>query len=86
VGGKSMTELEKFSKEISENKDMMEEAEKFGDDFEKLIEYANEKGYNFTVEDVILAIENKELDDGDLENVSGGARKPLGKKTGTGNL
>jgi predicted ribosomally synthesized peptide with nif11-like leader len=84
-----MTEMERFRKTLAENKEMMEEAEKFGAAFEKLIEYANEKGYNFTVEDVILAIKNAsclEISESDLENVSGGARKPLGKKVGTGNM
>ena len=77
-----MTELEKFSKEISENKDMMEEVKKIGEDSEKLIEYANGKGYKFTAEDIDLAIKNEniEINDDDLENVSGGmhrARIPM---------
>lgn len=51
-----MTEMERFIRDLAKNDEMMECVKNIGEDSERLIAYANEKGYNFTDEDIDLAI------------------------------
>jgi predicted ribosomally synthesized peptide with nif11-like leader len=67
--------MERFIRDLAKNDEMMECVKNIGEDSERLIAYANEKGYNFTDEDIDLAIKNEniEITDDDLENVVGGS-------------
>ncbi len=68
-----MTEIERFNQEIRENKEMQEEIKNIGSDLDKLVAYANSKGYKFTVADVeARAKQGGELSEDQLDNVAGG--------------
>ncbi len=65
-----MSQIERFNKDLSTNKEMLEEVKALGNDLDKIVAYANSKGYNFTVEDI--KAEQGELSEQDLDKVAGG--------------
>lgn len=65
-----MSQIEKFNKDLLENKEMLEEVKKIGNDIAKIVAYANSKGYNFTVADV--EAKKGELSEEQLDKVAGG--------------
>jgi len=75
-----MSEIQKFSKDLLENKDMQAELKNIGSDVPKIVAYANSKGYNFTVADVEARAKQGELSEEQLGNVAGGVF--LGKAVG----
>ena len=62
--------IEKFNKDLLENKEMQAEVKTIGNDLPKIVAYANSKGYSFTVADVDA--KKGELSDEQLGNVAGG--------------
>ncbi len=62
--------IEKFNKDLLENKDMQAELKTMGNDVSKIVAYANTKGYNFTVADV--EAKKGELSEEQLDKVAGG--------------
>ena len=70
----SMEELKRFGADVKENKELQEAAKAAGDDAEAITKLANEKGYDFTVEDLKAAKEEAkgELSEEQLDNVAGG--------------
>ncbi|MGM0379449.1 MAG: Nif11-like leader peptide family RiPP precursor [Bacillota bacterium] len=68
-----MEEIKRFNEDVKEDKEMLEEVKKIGNDLEKIVEYANSKGYDFTIEDLESeADNNSELSEEQLDDVSGG--------------
>ena len=68
-----MEEIKRFNEDVKENKEMLEEIKAIGNDLEKVVEYANDKGYDFTVEDLESKVDNNsELSEEQLEEVAGG--------------
>lgn len=65
-----MSQIEKFNKDLTTNKEMMEAVKALGNDVEKIVAYANSKGYSFTVEDV--KAKQGELSEEELDKVAGG--------------
>lgn len=65
-----MSQIEKFNKDLSTNKEMLEAVKALGNDLDKIVAYANSKGYNFTVADV--KAKQGELSDQELDKVAGG--------------
>ncbi|MDI9494142.1 MAG: Nif11-like leader peptide family RiPP precursor [Bacillota bacterium] len=65
-----MSQIERFNKDLSTNKEMLEEVKALGNDLDKIVAYANSKGYNFTVEDI--KAKQGELSEQDLDKVAGG--------------
>ena len=62
--------IEKFNKDLLENKDMQAELKTMGNDVPKIVAYANSKGYSFTVAEV--EAKKGELSDEQLDKVAGG--------------
>jgi len=62
--------IEKFNKDLLENKEMQAEVKAIGSDLAKIVVYANSKGYNFTVADV--EAKKGELSEEQLDKVAGG--------------
>ncbi len=68
-----MTEIERFNQDVRENKEMQQEIKSIGSDLDKLVAYANAKGYKFTVAGVeARAKQGGELSEDQLDNVAGG--------------
>ena len=67
-----MSEIKRFNKDLSENKGMLEEVRKIGNDVPKIVAYANSKGYTFTVADVEASAKKGELSEEQLDKVAGG--------------
>lgn len=67
-----MSPIEKFNKDLRENKEMLEAVKKIGNDVAKIVAYANSKGYNFTVADVEARTKQGELSEEQLSSVAGG--------------
>ncbi|MGM0379451.1 MAG: Nif11-like leader peptide family RiPP precursor [Bacillota bacterium] len=68
-----MGEIKRFNKDVKEDKEMLEEVKKIGNDLEKIVKYANSKGYEFTSEDLeSQADNNSELSEEQLDEVAGG--------------
>lgn len=67
-----MSEIKRFNKDLSENKEILEEVKKIGNDVPKIVAYANSKGYNFTVADVEANAKKGELSEEQLDKVAGG--------------
>ncbi|MBS7525358.1 Nif11-like leader peptide family RiPP precursor [Fusibacter paucivorans] len=68
-----MEELKRFSNDVMESSDMQTEIKEIGNDIEKLIAYANDKGYNFDLEDVKgIKAGAGELSEDELDSVAGG--------------
>ncbi|MDD4238889.1 MAG: Nif11-like leader peptide family RiPP precursor [Desulfotomaculaceae bacterium] len=65
-----MSEVERFSKDVNENKEMLDAVKNIGNDMAKIVAYANSKGYNFTVADVDG--KHGELSEKQLDKVAGG--------------
>lgn len=74
----SKEELGRFTKEVEENEALKAEVVKLGTDGEAIVKFAQEKGYDISMEDLEQAKKDAELSDTDLDNVAGGA---LGFKT-----
>ena len=72
--GNFMNEIERFNKDVADNKEMIEDLKRIGSDIEEIVKYANSKEYKFTIEEINALAENgnDELSEDDLENVSGG--------------
>lgn len=68
----STSEIQKFNKDLLENKEMQAEVKTIGNDLAKIVAYANSKGYNFTVADVEANAKQGELSEEQLGNVAGG--------------
>lgn len=77
----SKESAKKFVADLSNKTELMQEvydnAEKIsgGDGLEYLCDFANKKGYDFSLEEIKIFMEetNKMLNDNDLSNVAGGA-------------
>jgi predicted ribosomally synthesized peptide with nif11-like leader len=70
----SATEITRFNKDLLENTEMLEEVRKIGNDMEKIVAYANSKGYELTVADIEASAQKVgELSDEQLDKVAGGA-------------
>ncbi len=68
-----MSEIQRFNQALLENKELMEELKNVGNDVAKIIEFANAKGYNFSIQELAAAAEaNEALSEEELENVAGG--------------
>jgi predicted ribosomally synthesized peptide with nif11-like leader len=68
------SEIQRFNDDIVANPEMMEAVKALGSDVEKIVAYANENSYIFTIEELkVAANEDIELSEDDLESVSGGA-------------
>lgn len=68
-----MHEMDRFNEAIRNNPEILKELKAVGADIEKIVQFANDKGFNFTVEDLKKhQPENGELSDTDLDNVAGG--------------
>lgn len=71
--GLQMKEIERFNEAVVANKEMLEEIKAIGHDLNKMVAYANSKGFKFTIED--LEVKNKnsdELSEEELDEVVGG--------------
>lgn len=68
-----MSEVERFSKDVNENKEMLDAVKSIGNDVAKIVAYANSKGYKFTVADVKSSAKQGELSEKQLDKVAGGA-------------
>ena len=68
-----MEAIKKFNEAVLGNPEMMSEIKAIGNDVEKIVAYANDKGYKFTVEDLEKQnAENAELSEEQLDEVVGG--------------
>ncbi|MGM0379452.1 MAG: Nif11-like leader peptide family natural product precursor [Bacillota bacterium] len=68
-----MQEIKRFNEDVKQDEEMLEDVKKIGNDLEKIVKYANSKGYEFTVEDLENKAEDKsELSEEELEDVAGG--------------
>lgn len=68
----SALEITRFNKDISENMEMLEALKNIGNDVQKIVAYANSKGYDFTVADVEASVQKGELSEEQLDKVAGG--------------
>lgn len=66
----STSEIQRFNKDLLENKEIQAELKTIGNDVPKIVAYANSKGYNFTVADV--EAKKGELSEEQLDKVAGG--------------
>ncbi|MGM0379448.1 MAG: Nif11-like leader peptide family RiPP precursor [Bacillota bacterium] len=68
-----MEEIKRFNKDVKEDKEMLDKVKSIGNNLEKIVEYANSKGYDFTIEDLESEVDNNsELSEEQLDEVSGG--------------
>ncbi|MBF4692600.1 Nif11-like leader peptide family RiPP precursor [Fusibacter ferrireducens] len=68
-----MEAIKKFNEAVLGNPEMLEEIKALGNDVEKIVAYANAKGYKFTVADLEKQNEgNSELSEEQLDEVVGG--------------
>ncbi|WP_434133337.1 Nif11-like leader peptide family RiPP precursor [Sporomusa sphaeroides] len=74
-----MSEIQRFNKDLNENKEMLEEVKNAGNDLAKIVAYANAKGYNFTVAELEASATSAELSEEQLDKVAGGVSIILGK-------
>jgi predicted ribosomally synthesized peptide with nif11-like leader len=82
-----MEELKRFSNDVMESTEMQSEIKEIGNDIEKLIAYANDKGYNFDLEDVKgIKATAGELSDDELDSVAGGVVLVKVAVSGVGNV
>ncbi len=69
----SAAEIERFNKDVRENREMWEEIKNIGNSLEKIVAFAKSKGYEFTVADIeAIAKQSEELSEEQLDNVAGG--------------
>ena len=67
----SAGEIQRFNEEAKANPKILEELKAIGDDLEKVVAYANKRGYQFSMDDA-NASGSAELDEEDLDKVAGG--------------
>jgi len=70
-----MSEIERFNKDVREVKELQEEIKKIGNDLEKIVAFANSKGYVITIADIEALVKENgggELLEDDLDDVAGG--------------
>lgn len=67
-----MVEIKRFNSDVIASESMQSEIKAIGNDLEKLVAYANGKGYQFSLEDVKGATGEAELSEDQLDDVSGG--------------
>jgi predicted ribosomally synthesized peptide with nif11-like leader len=68
-----MSEITRFNTAIRENAAIQSEVKKIGNNLEKIVAYANSKGYKFTLADLRAAgAKQGELSDQQLDKVAGG--------------
>lgn len=67
----SLEEVKRFNGAVKNSAEMQEEIKTLGNDVDKMIGYANEQGYTFTVDD-INQLGQGNLSDEDLDKVAGG--------------
>ncbi len=81
-------EINRFNEDVVANPDMMEVVKAFGSDVEKIVAYANEKGYAFTVEGLeeTATEEEVELSEDALDRVTGGANQNGNRNQDTGRI
>ncbi|MCP4192493.1 MAG: Nif11-like leader peptide family natural product precursor [Planctomycetaceae bacterium] len=70
----SVSEIERFGKDVEENTDLKEELIKAGAAEEAIVSFANGKGYDFTADEFKAEVEKKKADlsDEELEKVAAG--------------
>jgi len=66
----SIEEIRRFNTDVKSNSSMQEDIKPIGNDMDKIISYANEKGYNFSAADIKASPSG--LSDEDLDGVAGG--------------
>lgn len=68
-----MSELERFTQALQGDKELVEELKSRGNDLEEIVRFANSKGYNFSLQELVTAAEeNETLSEEELESVAGG--------------
>ncbi len=69
----SYKEIDRFNQAMREDTELLEAFKALGTEVGSIIEFANHKGFDFTLEDVKKAqADSGELSEDDLENVAGG--------------
>ncbi len=80
----SVSEIERFGKDVEENTVLKEDLIKAGTAEEAIVSFANDKGYDFTADELKAEVEKKKADlsDEELEKVAAGGivyvNPPLG--------
>ncbi len=71
----SQEELKRFSEDLKTNQELQDAAKAAGTSAEAVTKMANDKGYDFTVEELTAAAEKSkgELSEEQLDKVAGGA-------------
>ena len=68
-----MSEIKRFLMTAESNKEILDSIKTIGDNKTKLVEYANSKGFKFSMKDLEDHIQNSsELSDEQLDKVAGG--------------
>jgi len=67
-----MEEIKRFNEAVKSSNEMQEEIKTIGNDLEKLVSYANDKGYQFSLSDINAMNRKKDLSDEELDSVAGG--------------
>ncbi len=68
----SMEEIKRFNEDVKSSSEMQEKVKAIGNDLEKVVNYANEKGYHFSLDDIDTMNRKKDLTDEELDTVAGG--------------
>ena len=69
----SNSEITRFNNDVRANKEMLEEMKAVGNDLDKVIAYANSKGYDITAEELETQVaEDGMLTEEQLNEVAGG--------------
>ncbi len=69
----TVNEIDRFNEAVRDDPEMLAEVKAIGADVEKLIRFANERGFDFTEEDLQKRqAQSGELSDSDLDDVAGG--------------
>ncbi len=69
----SLSEIDRFNEAVRNDHEMLKELKTIGTDVEKVIQFANQKGFTFTLEDLKKRqAEGGELSDADMDKVAGG--------------
>lgn len=69
----SCKEIDRFNHAMREDTELLEEFKALGTEVGSIVQFANHKGFDFTLEDVQKAqADSGELSEDDLENVAGG--------------
>ncbi|MDD3170130.1 MAG: Nif11-like leader peptide family RiPP precursor [Eubacteriales bacterium] len=68
-----MEELVRFNSDVAKSQEMQEEIKAIDQDLSKIVEYANKKGYQFSLTDVENAMKNNaKLSEEQLDHAAGG--------------